>query len=181
MEEKEKDGGCKFRIVDFNMDILDHIDAGGVAHYKDEYTTDVTFVTNIPIYSILARGEIVANHMRDMFVSLVNDGAMKKLLFVCRRNEQRSPTFEKWFREHKPEYEVKSTGTEEAYSEGLSEELLEWADRVFLMDMEQEIFMARKFPRFIYKTEIVGCDDNYQRESPQLYRLIEYWVHKRGL
>lgn len=39
---------------------------------------------------------------------------MKKLLFVCERNEQRSPSFQTWFEEYKPEYEVKSAGTAKA-------------------------------------------------------------------
>jgi predicted protein tyrosine phosphatase len=106
---------------------------------------------------------------------------MKKLLFVCTGNIQRSPSFEIWFREHKPEYEVKSTGTAYAYPERMNKELLEWADKIFLMDLEQEMFLATKFPRFVYKTEIIGCKDRYERESSQLNMLIEYWVGKRGL
>ncbi len=110
-----------------------------------------------------------------------DDGTMKKLLFVCEGNAQRSPTFEIWFKKYKPEYEVKSTGTAYGYPERLSEELLEWADKVFLMDLEQEMFMSRKFPEFVSKCEIIGCSDQYPRESPQLNRLIAYWTHKRGL
>ena len=106
---------------------------------------------------------------------------MKKLLFICTGNIQRSPSFEIWFKEHKPEYEVKSTGTAYGYPERLSEELLEWADMIFLMDLEQEMFMRRKFPEFLFKCEIIGCSDQYPRESPQLYRLVEYWARKREL
>jgi predicted protein tyrosine phosphatase len=106
---------------------------------------------------------------------------MKKLLFVCERNEQRSPSFETWFREHKPEYDVRSTGIAMGYPGRLNKEHLEWADRVFLMDLEQEIFIKREFPEFIFKCEIIGCSDQYPRESKQLNRLIEYWANKRGL
>jgi len=106
---------------------------------------------------------------------------VKKLLFVCAGNIQRSPTFEKWFRENRPEYDVRSTGTAHGYPFRMSRELLEWADRIFLMDLEQEMFMARKFPEFLHKTEIVGCKDRYERESEKLYNLIKYWVAKKGL
>jgi predicted protein tyrosine phosphatase len=106
---------------------------------------------------------------------------MKKLLFVCAGNVNRSPSFEIWFKEHKPEYEVKSTGTAYGYPERMSKELLRWADKIFLMDLEQEMFMAVKFPEFLYKIEIVGCKDRYERESQQLNELIEYWADKRGL
>lgn len=181
MEQKIKDKGCKFKIVDFNIDLLDRYDADGKAVYKEQSTIDMTVVTNIPIHTVLSHRENVENHMKDMFVSLVNDKTMKKLLFVCEGNAQRSPTFEIWFKEHKPEYETKSTGTAYGYPERLSEELLEWADRVFLMDLEQHMFMTRKFPEFLFKCEIIGCSDQYPRESPQLYRLIDHWVRKRGL
>jgi len=106
---------------------------------------------------------------------------MNKLLFVCEGNVQRSPSFEAWFKKFRPEYEVKSTGTSYGYPERMSKELLEWADRIFLMDLEQEMFLKRKFPEFLFKSEIVGCSDQYPRESPQLFRLIEYWVYKLGL
>ncbi len=181
MEQKNKDNECKFKIVDFNMDILDHISDNNTIHLKSESKIDMTVVTNIPVHLCLSHRENVENHMKDMFVSLVNDKTMKKLLFVCEGNAQRSPTFKIWVEKHKPEYEVKSTGTAYGYPDRLSEELLEWADRVFLMDLEQEMFMRRKFPQFLYKCEIIGCSDQYPRESVQLYRLIEYWVHKRGL
>lgn len=105
---------------------------------------------------------------------------MKKLLFVCAGNINRSVSCEIWFKEHRSEYEVRSTGTAYAYPFRMNRELLEWADRIFLMDLEQEMFIAAKFPEFVCKTEIIGIKDRYDRESPQLYELIEYWVAKRG-
>ena len=106
---------------------------------------------------------------------------MKKILFICERNEQRSPSFEAWFKENKPGYDVKSTGTAMGYPEMVNRDLLEWADRVFLMDLEQEIFIKREFPEFLHKTEIIGCSDQYAGGSEELSRLIKYWANKRGL
>lgn len=106
---------------------------------------------------------------------------MKKLLFVCERNEQRSPSFEKWFKENRPGYEVKSAGTAQALPGEINRDMLEWADRVFLMDIEQEIFIKREFPEFLSKCEIIGCSDQYPGYSPQLDRVIEFWANKRGL
>ena len=106
---------------------------------------------------------------------------MKNLLFVCEGNAQRSPTFEIWFKKNKPQYNVKSTGTAYGYPERLNKEILEWADRIFLMDLEQEMFFVRKFPDYLDKCEIVGCSDQYQRESSVLFNRIEYWCNKRGL
>ncbi len=180
MEQESKEN-CKFKIVDFDMDVIDRVDADGQIHLKKESTMKMTAITNIPMQEVLSRRENVENHMRGMFVSLVNDEKMKNLLFVCEGNEQRSPSFEAWFKEHRPRYNVRSAGTDSVYFEQINKETLEWADRVFLMDIEQERFIIREFPQFIDKTEIIGCSDQYARGDSQLTRVIEYWVRKRGL
>lgn len=181
MKLENNDNGYKFKIVDFKVDVLDHVDADGQVHLKKESTMKMTAVTNIPVQEVLSHRGNVENHMRDMFVSLVNDKKMKNLLFVCEGNEQRSPSFEAWFKEHRPEYNVRSAGTDSVYFEQINKETLEWADLVFLMDLEQERFISREFPEFVDKTEIIGCSDQYARGDPQLVRVIEYWVRKRGL
>lgn len=181
MEQKNKDNEYKFKITNFYIDILDHVDSDNTTHLKSEPKIDITLVTNIPIHTVLSRRENVENHMRDMFVSLVNDKKMKNLLFVCEGNEQRSPSFVAWFKEHRPKYNVRSAGTNSVYFEQINKETLEWADRVFLMDLEQERFISREFPQFVDKTEIIGCSDQYAGGDPQLMRVIEYWVRKRGL
>lgn len=43
------------------------------------------------------------------------------------------------------------------------------------------MFFVRKFPDYLDKCEIVGCSDQYQRESSVLFNRIEYWCNKRGL
>jgi predicted protein tyrosine phosphatase len=181
MEPGNNDGGCRFKIVDLDMDALDHVDADGQIHLKKESTMKIIAVTNIPVQEVLSHRGNVENHMRDMFVSLVNDKKMKNLLFVCEGNEQRSPSFEAWFKEHRPKYNVRSAGTHSVYFEQINKEILEWADLVFLMDLEQERFISGEFPQFLSKTEIIGCSDQYARGESQLVRVIEYWVRKRGL
>ena len=105
---------------------------------------------------------------------------MKKLLFVCSGNICRSPTFEQWFRENKPEYEVASTGT--MYSPRKpKQELFAWADIIFVMDLSHEIYIAQYFPKSLEKVEVVGVSDQYDPNEFELILLIEYWVLKRGL
>ena len=106
---------------------------------------------------------------------------MKNLLFVCAGNTQRSPTFEIWFKKNRPQYNVKSAGTLYYSCQMLTKELLEWADIVYVMDLDQEMFIARKFPEFLGKVTVVGCNDDYQRESSLLFKLIEYWTKKNNL
>lgn len=106
---------------------------------------------------------------------------LKNLLFVCERNEQRSPTFETWFKNNRHQYDVKSAGISCYSHVMLTKELLEWADTVYVMDLKQEMFIARKFPELLGNVIVIGCDDDYQRESSRLFKLIEYWVKKVNL
>lgn len=105
----------------------------------------------------------------------------KKFLFVCSGNVCRSPTFEYWFRKNKPEYEVSSTGTMHSPHSMSRHELFAWADTIFVMDLSHEVYIARYFPEFLEKVEIVGISDQYDPEEYELILLIEYWVKKRGL
>lgn len=106
---------------------------------------------------------------------------MTKLLFVCAANAQRSPSFEIWFKANRPQYEVRSAGCYWGYPYRIDEEILSWADKVYVMDLEQEIFIARKYPEFLNKVEVIGVSDQYSRESPEINNLIWYWTKKVGL
>lgn len=108
------------------------------------------------------------------------------LLFVCEANAQRSPTFFNWFKINRPnKYNVRSAGISWGYPFQLKpsqiDDTLEWADRVFVMDLSQERWISEKYPEYIDKVETIGISDQYARNSPQLCNLIQYWVDKRGL
>ena len=99
---------------------------------------------------------------------------------MCMANTNRSPTFEKYFKEHhNKEFEAKSTGIYYGYPEQLTENLLSWADRVFVMDLSQELFIDQHFPKYLKKVEIIGISDQYYPDDPALIELIKYWIKKR--
>jgi len=104
-----------------------------------------------------------------------------KILFVCAANEQRSPTFESWYKKNRPQYETRSAGIYFGYPYQLDEEILEWADKVFLMDLSQEMFISRRYPEYLDKCEVIGCSDQYAKDSSELNELIWYWTNKIGL
>jgi predicted protein tyrosine phosphatase len=101
-----------------------------------------------------------------------------KILFVCHANVNRSPTWERWFQKNRPQYEVKSCGTHYGYPTQLSKDSLEWADKVFVMDLEQEVFISKKYPECLNKVEVIGISDEYDPEDERLIELIEYWTQK---
>jgi predicted protein tyrosine phosphatase len=102
------------------------------------------------------------------------------LLFVCQGNLERSPSFAKWFRENRT-HEVKSCGTSGMSPCRINTDLLYWADKVFVMDLEQEIYINTNYPWLMYKVEVIGISDDYHMGSPLIDRLISYWTGKKGL
>ncbi len=104
-----------------------------------------------------------------------------KILFICAANAQRSPSFENWFKENKPQYEIRSAGIYFGYPYQVNEEILLWADKIYLMDLSQEMHISRKYPEFLNKCEIIGCSDQYSRDSPEIKELIYYWAKKKNL
>lgn len=96
-------------------------------------------------------------------------------------NTNRSPTFERYFKKHyDKKFEVKSTGTYYGYPERLTEDILEWADIVYVMDLSQELFISRYFPEYVKKVEVIGISDQYNPDDEDLIELIEYWIKKKG-
>ena len=99
----------------------------------------------------------------------------EKLLFVCECNLNRSPTFEKYFKEHYKQFEVKSTGTQYGYPEKINEKLLEWADKIFTMDWSQTKFIKEHYPEFFNKVVTIGISDQYDVNGEELIELIKLW------
>ena len=99
-----------------------------------------------------------------------------RLLFVCAGNVQRSPTFEKFFKKNFPEHEIRSAGIWFGYPYRVDEETLSWAERIYVMDLSQHRFIKNRYPKHLGKVIVIGVSDEYDRESPQLYEIIEYWV-----
>lgn len=102
----------------------------------------------------------------------------KKLLFVCACNLNRSPTFEKYFKAHYKNFEVKSCGVYYGYPEILNETILKWADKVYVMDLSQEMFIYQNFPKYRKKIEVIGVSDQYDPDDEKLIELIDFWVKK---
>jgi len=59
----------------------------------------------------------------------------QELLFVCTENRMRSLTAERMY-EGFPGYEVKSAGTETSARTPVTQEHIEWADMIFVMEEE---------------------------------------------
>ncbi len=96
------------------------------------------------------------------------------LLFVCLENLQRSPTAEDMVQEKTDEFDVRSAGVSSTAVTRLDEDLLEWADRVYVMT---DTILNRIRSDFYYrfqKGEFVVLDipDRYFRGEDRLKRKL---------
>ena len=100
----------------------------------------------------------------------------KRYLFVCACNLNRSSTFEKFFIEHQPIFEVKSAGIYGGGTTQFNKELAKWADKIFVMDLSQAKFIFDKYKEYYNKVQVIGVSDQYDRDSEELINLIKFWI-----
>lgn len=99
---------------------------------------------------------------------------MKHLLFICSRNQLRSPTAEAVFADE-PGIDVDSAGLDNDAVVPLSPEQLEWADIVFVMEKAHRSKLARKFKRHLNRQRVIvlGIPDDYRYMDPALVGLLK--------
>jgi len=98
----------------------------------------------------------------------------QRLLFVCSQNRLRSPTAEHVFATH-PGVETLSAGLNVGADVTLSEELLRWADVVFVMEKRHREKLSREFRQALGGTRVICLDipDIYEYMDPELVALLE--------
>lgn len=79
------------------------------------------------------------------------------ILFICSRNQWRSPTAEKIFREYAG-VQTRSAGTAASARNRLSEKTLLWADLVFVMEKAHRAQIQQRFPEVVASKEIIVLD-----------------------
>ncbi len=99
---------------------------------------------------------------------------MKRLLFVCTANIQRSPTAERLYKTN-PRFDVRSAGISPFAKTMISRDLLEWADYIIVMEKHQQQAIRKSFTEIAVKKKIFCFDipDEYDYMSPELQYLIK--------
>jgi predicted protein tyrosine phosphatase len=103
----------------------------------------------------------------------------KKLLFICQVNRLRSRTAEELFKDN-PNYEIKSAGVSKDAVQPITEELLEWADIIFVMEKTHRNKIRKLFPG-IYKRKNIEClyiPDEYDFMDPVLVTILKNKLEK---
>jgi len=101
------------------------------------------------------------------------------LLFVCSRNQWRSPTAEAIYKNRNGIF-AKSAGTELSARTRINAKHIEWADLIFVMEKKHKQRIQEKFfdelqGKTIY---ILDIPDDYQLMDPDLIEIIESSVEQ---
>ncbi len=96
-----------------------------------------------------------------------------KLLFLCSRNQWRSPTAEALFKHH-PRYEARSAGTENGARIKLTARHVGWADLIFCMERKHVDRLRARFADEMGDKPVVvlRIPDDFHRDDPDLIELL---------
>lgn len=97
---------------------------------------------------------------------------MANLLFICSKNQWRSPTAELLFRNH-PVYRARSAGTSEQARMKVNQKMLDWADTVFVMERKHRDIIRQRFDLHGKKLMVLDIEDNYQFNDPELVAMLK--------
>ena len=101
-------------------------------------------------------------------------GERRNVLFLCSRNQWRSPTAEHVWRRH-PAISVRSAGTSVGAKRKVSADDVRWADVIFVMEEKHKSRLLAAFPRSMLGKPIHVLDipDAYAYMDPELVELLE--------
>ena len=99
---------------------------------------------------------------------------LTNLLFLCSRNRLRSPTAEQVFSAW-PGVETASAGLAPDADEPCTDELVEWADIIFVMERAHRTRLQKRFKKSLKSARVVCLDipDDYGFMQPELVALLE--------
>lgn len=101
------------------------------------------------------------------------------ILFVCSANKVRSLTAELQFSELYPSHNFASAGTnpklvQQAGTTMLTEDMLEWADKVYVMEKKhKDQINAHSKKKFTKKIKVLGIKDVYKFNEKSLRQILE--------
>ncbi len=106
---------------------------------------------------------------------------MKKILFICSANKDRSATAADYFREKFPKHQFDSAGTNQKIcfqlgTDFLTTEHLVWADVIFVMEGKHKKF-AQKLLKEKKQISVLRIEDRYTYFQSELIEILEEKVY----
>lgn len=95
-------------------------------------------------------------------------------LFICSRNQWRSPTAETVFRRY-PNVQARSAGTSSNARHTVSIDDIAWADKIFVMEQKHKSRLLAQFPRALQYKEMIILDipDDYRYMDEELIEILK--------
>ncbi len=99
---------------------------------------------------------------------------MKNILFICSKNQWRSPTAEAVWRNH-PDLNVRSAGTSASAKKAVSAKDIEWADIIFAMEQKHKKRLKQQFAIQLehIPLHVLDIPDDYPYMDPELIQILE--------
>ena len=97
---------------------------------------------------------------------------MSNLLFICSKNQWRSPTAELLFKNH-PLHHARSAGTSDKARVKVSQKLIDWADLSFVMEPKHKDIIKQRFDIGGKTLIVLDIEDHYQFGDPELIQLLK--------
>lgn len=99
---------------------------------------------------------------------------MTNLLFVCSRNQWRSPTAEALWRK-RPGFNARSAGTSPNARKTVGADDIQWADVIFVMEKKHKTRLTADFGRLLLHkpVHVLDIPDEYQYMDPELVDELE--------
>lgn len=85
---------------------------------------------------------------------------MSNLLFICSKNQWRSPTAELLFKNH-PEHIAKSAGTSSKARIKVNQKLIDLADVIFVMERKHKALLKQRFVMSNKQINVMDVPDEY--------------------
>ncbi|MCM5682325.1 phosphotyrosine protein phosphatase [Schlegelella sp. S2-27] len=98
-----------------------------------------------------------------------------RLLFICGRNRMRSPTAEALFDGHE-QVQTLSAGVNPDADVPVSVELIDWADRIYVMERTHRDALNARFGKALSGKRVtcLGIPDRYEYMQPQLIEVLRH-------
>ena len=98
---------------------------------------------------------------------------MKNVLFICSRNQWRSPTAETVWRKH-PEISVRSAGTSPNARKTVGPADVRWADVIIVMEQKHKNRLVAEFTRLLdhKPIHVLEIPDEYKYMDPELVEIL---------
>lgn len=103
---------------------------------------------------------------------------MINILFICSKNQWRSPTAEYIFKRH-PEFNVRSAGTSKSARKSVNAKDIQWADTIFVMEEKHKSRLKAEFTALVrYKNvQVLDIPDDYPYMDEELIAILKQSVN----